>query len=181
MLGYIEECLTCCEPGAGRAPHPTARLAAGPGSVDGCRATEFRPIRFLCAFLVPGVNTGPRGSRGRLIRPIPPAGRRRSRRPGAVWEAGAGPGAAARPCAASACGCTKSSGPPRVGSSPAGRRPASSAGSASCRWSPSAPPGLGFTGSRSMARIRKAHESRRLTPRQLEILTLIRDGRRRDG
>ena len=32
-----------------------------------------------------------------------------------------------------------------------------------------------------MARISKAHESRRLTPRQLEILTLIRDGRRRDG
>ena len=32
-----------------------------------------------------------------------------------------------------------------------------------------------------MARVNKAHESRRLTPRQLEVLTLIRDGRRRDG
>ena len=32
-----------------------------------------------------------------------------------------------------------------------------------------------------MARINREHERRRLTPRQLEILTLIRDGRRRDG
>ncbi|MHC4235863.1 MAG: transcriptional repressor LexA [Planctomycetota bacterium] len=32
-----------------------------------------------------------------------------------------------------------------------------------------------------MAKKSKAHESRRLTPRQLEILTLIRDGRHRDG